>query len=378
MKHGSTRRNHGKTQETGQSARCAEPAGAGLATAQTISGTLAGASRRREGTTGWMAVRVVAACAALLWASAAMACEPVALPAGASGPDLCYGREVWRDATIGPTQAHQRFDFYRAARTTPAPLIIWAHPNGMSKTLPASSTLYQALVPPALQAGFSFASIEFRHPMVNENVANSATDPGVPHNDIARAIQFIRANADALGIDTRNIFLVGQSRGTLGVWTALQNDMAKPGSNSVVLRQSTRVNAVYAVNAQTSYDGQEFADLFLIPADRAAFVADFESKHPKHAQFGSAIRSVTAGTQADPPVKLIYDAPVINRQVSLLELSQYDALHYPNFGPALCNAYLRAFGNTSRCSYTADARFENDPLAAYAGYVAFFSQYLKP
>lgn len=316
-----------------------------------------------------------------LWlacAGIAAACEPVALPQGARGPDLCYGRETWDEPEIDAVNAlHQRFDFYRVPSTTKVPLIVWAHPNGMSKALSESSPMYQALVVPALQAGYSFASLEFRHPVANEDEANNANDPRVPHYDIARALQFIRANADALGIDKRNIFLVGQSRGTLGVWTALQDDMAQAGTNPV-LRESTRVNAVYAVNAQTTYSGAEFAQLFVIEEDRDDFVAWFKPQYDREGQFGSAIRSVSAGVDPDPPVRLVYDAPVVPRQLTFEEMKQQDMFHYPNFGPALCKAYLRVFGNSDRCSFVAHRRYRNDPIAAFAGYIDFFQRYRVP
>ena len=311
-------------------------------------------------------------------AHAQQGCKPVALPPGAQGANLCYGKETWQEPTLKNAWLVQAFDFYRAPSSTPTPLIIWAHPNGMSKTLAPDSRMYQALVAPALHAGYSFASIEFRHPVTNENEPNNANDPGVPHYDVARALQFIRANAEALGIDKRNVFFAGQSRGTLTIWTALQDDMARPKSNDPVARESTRVNAIYGVKAQTTYDGIEFADLFIVQQDRDDAVADFIAEHPHYAQFGSAIRSVSAGAQPDPPVRLIYDAPVVPRLVTYAEMQQLDSIHYPNFGPALCQAYIRAFGNSARCSYDADSRYKNDPIAAYAGYVAFFERYRLP
>ena len=311
-------------------------------------------------------------------AHAQQACKPVALPSGAQGPDLCYGKETWQEPTLHNAWIKQNFDFYRAPSTTPVPLIIWAHPNGMSKALTPGTHMYEALVVPALRAGYSFASIEFRHPVVNEDLPNGPNDPGVPHYDVARALQFIRANADALGIDKRNVFFVGQSRGTLTIWTALQDDMARPNSNDPVARESTRVNAVYGVKAQTSYDGTEFANLFIVKADRPAFIADFNAEHPHYAQFGSAIRSVTAGADPDPPVRLIYDAPVVPRRVTYAEMLLMDSIHYPNFGPALCQAYTVAFGNSAHCTYDANARYKDDPIAAYAGYIDFFDQHRVP
>lgn len=307
----------------------------------------------------------------------AAGCVPVDLVPPVDGHDICYGTASWSEPTLGGAQLVQTFDLIRpaaSASSVPLPLVVWAHPNGMSKALPVSSAMYKALVPPALAAGFAFASIEFRHPVVNEE---PLTQDPVPHLDIARALQFIRANARALGVDPRNIFVVGQSRGTLALWTAVQDDMANPNSADRIEQQSTRVNAAWMANAQTTYDGHEFADLFVVPRDRPAFEAIFDREHPKHGQFGSAIKSVNAGAQADPPVVLRYDSAVVPRLLTLEELAGYDIVHYPNFGVALCSAYQVAFGSSSRCTYKADPVYKDNPQAAFQGYVSFFQRYLR-
>lgn len=311
---------------------------------------------------------------AMAWS---VGCVPMDLVAPVDGHDICYGTASWSEPTLGGTTLSQTFDLVRPATVSASsavPLIVWAHPNGMSKALPVSSATYKALVPPALSAGFAFASIEFRHPVVNEEPLNS--DP-VPHLDLARAVQFIRANAKALGIDPRNIFVVGQSRGSLALWTVLQDDMADPNSADRVAQQSTRASAAWMVNAQTTYDGHEFSELFVVPRDRPTFNALFDLEHPKHAQFGSAIKSVNAGAQADPPVVLRYDSTVVSKLLTLEELAAYDIVHYPNFGVALCAAYEAAFGNASRCSYKADPLYKDNPQAAFQGYVSFFQRYLR-
>jgi hypothetical protein len=325
--------------------------------------------------------RHLRSCAAivLLWCACATAqaqsgCVPATLTPGAAGKDLCYGTAAWREPTLGGIWLQQRFDFHRApgaSGDTLVPLIVWAHPNGSSKSIVPGSAADSVLLQPALAAGFSFASVEFRHPVVNENEADSSTNPGVPHRDLARALQFIRANAVALGVDRRNVFVVGGSRGTLSLWNVLQDDMAIPTSPDPVASQSTRVNAAFAYNAQTTYDGREFADLFLVEADRPAFKATWQAQHPKYAQFGSAIQSASAD---DPPVMLRYDQAFIGRAVTQQELLAVDYVHYPDYGLAICAAY-RTAGIGARCTVEADPRFAG--MAGFQGYVDFFRAHLR-
>lgn len=307
-------------------------------------------------------------------AQAQTGCVPVAVTPETPGKDICYGTAAWREQTLGGTWQQQRLDFYRAPGVgggTLAPLIVWAHPNGSSKSIVPGSAADNVLLQPALAAGFSFASIEFRHPVANANEADSPTNPGVPHYDLARALQFLRANAAALGIDRRNVFVVGGSRGTLSLWTVLQNDMAIPTSPDPVARQSTRANAAFAYNAQTTYDGREFADLFLVEADRPAFKAAWQTQHPKYAQYGSSIQSASAD---DPPVMLRYDQSFIGRLVTQAELASVDYVHYPDYGLAMCAAY-RMVGIGARCTVEAGPQF--DGMAGYSGYVDFFRRHLR-
>jgi hypothetical protein len=302
----------------------------------------------------------------------AQACTPAAmtsLPYQTVYKDLCYGSSTWTESLGGghPT-LEQNFDYYPVeASTKPVPLVIWGHPNGQTKDIDPNGTLYAALVQAARDQGFAFASIEFRHPVVNEDIVPA------PHLDVARALQFIRANSVAMNIDPANVFLVGQSRGTLGLWTALQKDMARPKSRDPVARQSSRVNAVFGYQAQTTYDGREFANLFINAADRALVKTNWKLQHPQYALFGSAIRSVNAGVDADPPVILRYENPFVGHTISADEMAASDTLHYPDMGPALCAAYARAFGDDAHCQTVDNVKF----VDAFTGYIDFFKLHLK-
>ena len=149
--------------------------------------------------------------------------------------------------------------------------------------------------------------------------------------------------------------------------------MADPYASDPVLRQSTRVNAVYAYNAQTTYDGLEYADLFIVPSDREIHKAAWRLQYPKYAQFGSAVRSVSAD---DPPVKLFYDQTFIGRQVTLQELEGMDEVHYSGYGVELCAAY-RQVGAAEKCEVKHDPLYADTTLVFGQNYVDFFKKHLR-
>lgn len=271
--------------------------------------------------------------------------------------DVRYGGAEWFDESIGKTLT-QDYDFWPAfPGAVNQPLIVYAHPGRVSKTIkvntdPEQSKIYDKVIVPARAAGYAVASIEYRHPVENEDI-----DP-LPDNDIPQAIQALRAKAGELGIDPNNVFLMGSSRGTLVVWAGVQPEGMQPGKKNK--SQSTRVNAVYAYNAQASYRGQEVADLFIYPAQRELFVADYRSKHPKEAQFGSALADITAD---DPPMRLNYEGAFYRTWVPARQIT----VHHPDFGLALCAAYATA-GIGTRC----EARDQVPSELAYDGFIAFF------
>src|SRR5690606_7410695 len=141
------------------------------------------------------------------------------------------------------------------------PLVLWAHAAGNTKAIEASSALSRQVAIPGLEDGSVFASVSFRHPYLNSDI-------GAPRTDIARAVQFLRCHARAFGLDPERFAAIGSSRGTLAVWTAVQDDLADPTSPDPVLRQSTRLRGVFGNQAQTSYWGEWIADTFIHPSLR--------------------------------------------------------------------------------------------------------------
>ena len=278
---------------------------------------------------------------------------------------VTWGSETWFDASYRPdgwtfTQSLDFWPVYRGA--THQPLIIWAHPGNGFKEIGVTRnretpTLYNKLIVRARAAGFAVASIDYRHPVQNDDLTP------VPHDDIGRAVQSLRAMAGDLGIDPQNMFLIGSSQGTLGIWQALQPDLMVPGAEGPA-GQSSAVNAAYAYNAQATFRGQENADRFIVPAERDLYQALWLAEHPQDAQFGSALASVTP---ASVPIMLKYERAYFNRLVHIFEMSN----HHPDYGLALCEAYALQ-GIAERCSTEERVPKEQDLLGA----IPFFLNHL--
>ena len=304
---------------------------------------------------------------------------------------LCYAQGLrWREADPRDSRRnvtlYQRFDIYRpkwAPVTQALPLVIWAHPNGQSERI--GPDLMTTLVGPALRAGFTFMSIEFRHPVASQLAATEPPTPprlDIPHTDIARAVQWARSRAQQLGIDPENVFLLGQSRGSLAVLTALMPDQRDDGSGTDYLRASSRVNAVFAAQAQTSYEHAQVRDTFIVERDWPRF-DDPLLGYPWFSDPGSAIDEVSDDA---PPVMLRYDRRPTS-PLRIVPLSMPDAdgtcpsrpdvpgcfdVHHPHFGLALRQAFDRHPAATDRLV----VQYAVPKPQFFDGYLCFFAAHL--
>jgi acetyl esterase/lipase len=238
----------------------------------------------------------------------------------------------------------QTFDLYRP-RTTPvaAPMVIWAHANGSTKSVNPNAPLADQIAVPFLQSGGLFVSVEFRHP-ANAEPANA------PRTDLARAIQTLRCHAPTMGLDPARIAGVGRSRGTLLVWTAVQDDLADASNSDPVLRQSTRLRGVYGMNAQTSYWGTYIAETYFDAASQPLVIAEQGPENNGH-----AIGDVSAD---DPPIHLEYNSPIQSLPLDANDCipvgGMIDCVHLANFGKNFCDAY-QAAGIGPRCTLVTNA-----------------------
>ena len=144
------------------------------------------------------------------------------------------------------------FDVFLPTTNELTGLIIFVHGGGFTsgdKSAAYSGVLIDD-IQQAIAQGVAYASINYR-------LLNSADEEGVikPLSDIRRALQFMRRHSEPLNIDPARVAMYGNSAGGgASLWLAFHDEMAVLNSVDPVLRQSTRLAAVGAMETQASYD----------------------------------------------------------------------------------------------------------------------------
>lgn len=229
------------------------------------------------------------------------------------------------------------------------------------------------LVDRCLAKGISVASANYR-------LSTQSPYPA-PMLDGVRAVQFLRFQAEELGIDPKRIAACGNSAGAgIALWAGFRDDLADPRNEDPVLRQSSRLKCLGLVGAQTSYDprfikqligGRAHEHVALRPL--FGVTSDAEADTPRvHKLYeeSSALNHLSAD---DPPVILFYSEP----NDLLPEAARPGkGIHHPRFGAAL-KAMLDPLGIECILRHNDDYRGQEHPeLAMYGDLVDFFAKYL--
>jgi acetyl esterase len=150
----------------------------------------------------------------------------------------------FRNVAYGPHERHV-LDLWLTEGPKPAPLLIFFHGGGFLGG--DKWTLDPDVLERARAAGISVASANYRK-------STHTIAPG-PMVDGARAIQFLRSQADRFQIDSTRICASGNSAGAgIALWLGFHDDLADPASADPVLRESSRVTCLAVYGAQCSYD----------------------------------------------------------------------------------------------------------------------------
>lgn len=166
-----------------------------------------------------------------------------------------YGERI--DVAYG-SGAQQKLDLYYPLHVAPPfRTVLFLHGGGFTggdKAIDTSQVLFTEL----LRRGIAVAS-------ANYGLAPQFVYPA-PIHDAGRAVQFLRYEHDALGIDPTEIALVGRSAGAvLALWLAHTKDLAQPDAHDLVLRESSRPQAVVNYSGTTDFTllaGSVPADVF--------------------------------------------------------------------------------------------------------------------
>lgn len=234
------------------------------------------------------------------------------------------------DVSYGPHERN-RIDLYLADSDTPTPLVLYIHGGGFQGGDKRSLSAGQ--VRAYHQAGWSVAAINYR-------LTNVAPAPA-QYLDCARALQFLRHNAEQWNINPRLVASTGGSAGAgTSLWLAFHDDLADPASDDPVARQSTRLTCVAVSNGQSSYDPR-FAEKIGIPRpnfERHSFFKPFYNLQDGEFDTSEAYQRYTAAapitylTADDPPALLTYS---YRNEAVTPETSLGLIVHHPLFGIAL-------------------------------------------
>lgn len=142
---------------------------------------------------------------------------------------------------------HERnvLDLWKAKSDKPTPLVVYIHGGGFRAG--SKETLSPGLLRRCLDAGLSVAAINYR-------LSQQAPFPA-PMHDSARAVQTLRHRAKEWNLDPARFGATGGSAGGgISLWLAFHDDLADAKNEDPVLRQSSRIQCVVGIGAQSSYD----------------------------------------------------------------------------------------------------------------------------
>lgn len=168
-----------------------------------------------------------------------------------------------------PYGFHERksFDIYIPDSQEPTALVIYFHGgsfvSGDKSNLGNNNSTLQKL----LDNNIAFASVNYRY-------SSSSDYQGVEvcMNDARKFIQFIRYHSGKFNIDKSRVGVFGASAGAgISLFLALHDDMADPTSYDPLLRESSRVNCVAAIETQATYDFTRWGEF--IPEYRPQLLA---------------------------------------------------------------------------------------------------------
>ena len=264
-----------------------------------------------------------------------------AVPAKVTDPEFRkYPLPIEPDENISyGSHRMQRIYFWRAKSDKPTPLLFYIHGGGWTG---GDRSVVRSLLKPALDAGISVVSVEYR--TIKDSTADGLVPPVKgPMVDCARALQFTRSKAKEWNLDKTKVALAGGSAGACtSLWIAFHDDLADPNNADPIARESTRVTCAAVSGAQTTLDPKQMRDwtpnskygahAFGIVWDAKQKLSSFDMFYAERERILTWIKQYSPYelvSRDDPPVGLFYSTP------PNLGKDEKDPTHTANFGVKL-------------------------------------------
>ena len=195
----------------------------------------------------WIGIAVITSVAGMAFAQRR---EQMKEPPPPADADKIYGENLppptHTDVAYGAHSRHV-MDLWLAPSEKPTPLLVNIHGGGYirgNKTI-----ITRELIETMNQAGISVASINYRLTEKGLFAEGKHMYP-VPMHDGARAVQFLRYNANKYNLDKTNFAAAGEC---ILMWLGFHPDLAQPEHKDPVLRESTRLQALAPRIGQTTH-----------------------------------------------------------------------------------------------------------------------------
>jgi len=220
--------------------------------------------------------------------------------------------------------ANQVFDFWKSDVKGAVPLVIYIHGGAFKSG--SHDKVDGDKIRQYLNAGVHYVSIEYRFRQHAELPA--------AHQDVVRALQFIRSMADEWGIDKKRIAAYGGSAGgQLVSYLAWHDDFSMPKSDDPIARESSRLIAVAPKFPQSTIDQDWW--LKNIPGYKRSFQQGLDLSKPGARELVKELSIINHISSDDPPTFMTYTMQPNAAIPSKKNKIKFWSSHHLNFGLAL-------------------------------------------
>jgi hypothetical protein len=253
---------------------------------------------------------------------------------------------TFSDVSYGPNERNV-LDFWQAKSSQPTPFVVFIHGGGFANG--SKEQLKPRTIEALLEAGISVVAVNYRY-------YQQAPLPAALH-DCRRALQFVRSRAGEWNLDKTRVAATGGSAGAIAsMYLAFHEEMADPGSNDPVERESTRLTAVATTAGQTTLDTDWWVrNVPGWPAGKGVLADSHacrrwgasEADFPKLIAEGSALKLISAD---DPAIWMSYGMRPEDPFPEDPKMALNWRIHHVTFGVALKKA-MDALGVESHLNH---------------------------